>query len=381
MNALKVFGSGVLLATLWSALLLEGCDSTAAKGDAGYEIAWGDQGSDDTARQQEPDGTAAEDSPSVEVRDAVTDQRADQVTDLTTHPMDDLLTDERVADTVDLTSLDTSAQDTSGDADSDQIADNKADTGPDLAVEDTGPDADQETTVWPEAWEGSYLTAFSAKLTGQGSHLVGGIQIQANKGTLVVNGSTVDVVVTEQIEWDTQQGHYSLYQVLGPVSDGLYVAYVYCLGTVLNYVYVEGFDQPMAGESASGSCNVATSQTTVQAEVQAMVLLPSPPPQLAGVSLQGAQIDITNGIGDSSVAGGLDVTLFGYVDCLTCPSTDGNGWLEFHSVLSSEFPEKTCFGIFYYYPATTQVQLGWGFCLSDFTFLSGASLGTATLNM
>lgn len=252
----------------------------------------------------------------------------------------------------------------------------QADLGADLPF-----DADQEVVLPPTTWTGSYATAFSATLTGEGSGLVGKVAVDSNVGTLQVQGSAVSVIVTEQIEWDTNQGHYSLYQLLGPTSDNLYVAYVYCLGNVLNYVYIEGFDIPMSGEAASGVCKVAASPVTVNGSVAAMTELPAPPQPLAGVSLQGSMIDVTDGSGESSVAGGMEVTLFGYVDCLECPSSDGKGWLEFHSVLHNNFPSDVCFGIFYYYPSTSQVQLGWGFCLSSFTYLSGANLGTATLSM
>lgn len=232
-----------------------------------------------------------------------------------------------------------------------------------------------------DRWEGSFTSAFSADLSGKGSSVVGGIHVSDNSGTLEINGMKLDVVATERIPWSTNEGNYTLFQLLGPTTDGLYVAYVYCLGSTLNYVYFEGFDIAMASEPATGSCSSIEQAAQVSASLTAMKQLPSPQGKLASVDLHGDSVEINNGVGQVSVGGGMDAKLFGFVDCQDCPSSDGNGWLEFHSVLYNNFPSQVCFGILYLYTATSQLQLGWGFCLTDFSPLTSEAMGTVTWDM
>ncbi len=292
---------------------------------------------------------------------------------------------------------DSSAQpDSESDLRSDTFADMLLDTHLD-AHPDSLPDIQLDTPLEPDApsdifadaevvgpagdWAGTFLADFSVDLYGSGTGQIGAIAMTQNSGTVVVNGQTLRMVVSDRIEWDTPQGHYTLYQLLGPVAQGLFVTYVYCLGTKLDYVYAEGFTLPMTGFPASGTCSLAVESTQVQAELTAIQTVPSPPFELGMVDLQGDSIDIVDGKGNAEVDGGMEATLFGFVDCMECPSTDGQGWYEFHAVLHKNFPERVCFGIFYVYPTTFQIQFGWGFCMTDFTPLPGQMLGTATYDL
>lgn len=266
-------------------------------------------------------------------------------------------------------------------ADTSSPTDTSPPTDADGTLQDADSADDAPDATAPETWSGSYTAGFGATLQGSGTGKVGAIHITANSGTVVVQNQTVQMIATERIEWDTPQGHYTLIQLLGPTPQGFVVTYVYCLGAELNYVYAESFTLPMTGYAASGTCTLSAQPTLVQPSLPAMSTLPPPPSPLNTVDLQGPKVDITNGTGTLTLDQSYDVTMFGYVDCLTCPSADGNGWYEFHSILHDSFPSQVCFGILYFFPHSQALQLSWSFCFPNFVPLPSTLLSTASLSL
>lgn len=351
--------------------------STDSQSDLGapMDLAWSDQNGPDESGDS-VDSAASDSTPSDQHS---TDLAAPSDTVIDNTPTLDSLWPDQIPDlppdlvadqTLDLEPADTSSPtDTSPPTDADGT----------LQDADTADDAPDATA--PETWSGSYTAGFGATLQGSGTGKVGAIQIAANSGTVVVQNQTVQMIATERIEWDTPQGHYTLIQLLGPTPQGFVVTYVYCLGAELNYVYAESFTMPMTGYPASGTCTLSAQPTLVQPSLPAMSTLPPPPSPLNTVDLQGPKVDITNGTGTLTLDQSYDVTMFGYVDCLTCPSADGNGWYEFHSILHDSFPSQVCFGILYFFPHSQALQLSWSFCFPDFVPLPSTLLSTASLSL
>ncbi|GEM_PF-4271038 len=227
-----------------------------------------------------------------------------------------------------------------------------------------------------KGWEGTYTTPYMVSITGNSTGQIKSIAINGNKGSIVVGGELTKVIVTEKIEWDTPQTHYTLYQMLGPSDDDLVVVYAYCEGDALTYIYAESFTLPMTGMPATGTCELLTGSHETKGVLNPMKELGSPPAQLAGVKLTGEKVSAVAGKGWAKLDKQYDITLFGFVDCMKCPSADGRGWYEFHAVLHNQFPKEVCFGIFYAFPSDNQGTFSWGFCMTDFRHIPAQPLGT-----
>lgn len=249
------------------------------------------------------------------------------------------------------------------------VEDSRADSEgmKDVGESDTGMDS--------SGWTGSFDPGFSVDIEATGSSRIGEIQVAGNEALIRVDGRETRGVVTERIVWNTSDGEYRLFQVLSPEADDLFVGYVYCLGSSVTYIYYESYLIDMSGEGASGTCSDTAQNSTIQANLEVITALPEPEGRLADVSLYSDSINVVNGSGSIVVDSEYSIDMFGFVDCLDCPSADGRGWYEFHSIIHKNFPEIVCFGIVYLFPDNGEGRTAWGFCLSHLAKMPVADLG------
>lgn len=199
---------------------------------------------------------------------------------------------------------------------------------------------------------------FLVNASGAGAQRVRAISVAANVGGHLFNGTAHQGFVYQSHEWSSSG--YTLYDIISLPADGsdFAVTYLYCQQGGLPYVYSESFLQPMAWETASGSCEGLAEATETSVELPALRVKPQFLQTGLTIEADGLRLGATDGAVtlDSS---DYELVPFGTVDCTTCP---GGPWLEVHSMLFA--PQRGCFGIVYLFPdEPSKVQLDHVVCL------------------
>lgn len=226
-------------------------------------------------------------------------------------------------------------------------------------------DARPAARIQLPATNGELLVDFRLSVTGDGSDRVGSLSILNGSGTIDILSQTVNAAVYAEQPWP--EAGYTLYQALAVAEDQWFVAWFYCAGNELLYIYLEGTDgTPLGVEPATGTCSIDPAQSSITVAFPAVDM---PPPQSVGhFSIAGPDIAL-EGLDPGVIR--LDQTEwvllpFEYVNC-----TGGCGvgtWYELHAVLSDPGTQRAAFCILY-------MTVGYSTTLALEYFLSLPDLG------
>ena len=211
------------------------------------------------------------------------------------------------------------------------------------------------------ATDGTLSLPFAVSLQGEGSSKIGAFAIDADVGTVDIDGGTLAAVSYEKQPF----GAYVLYQTLAVASDRLYAIWFYCEADKLTYIYYEGTDgTAIDSETATGTC--ASTDTATMAPVKAPALSMPLPPLLEGYTIEGPAVHLPSGEPGSVDFGGGPLTLlaFDHVDCSACGM---GGWQEVHTLLWDAKAGRVCFAIFYLFNPGDPVYVTYSLTFPDLT--------------
>ena len=194
-----------------------------------------------------------------------------------------------------------------------------------------------------------------------------------------LGGKKRAVAVTHKIAWNAAGEDWTLFAVLAPEAEELNAAWLYCADGVFKWLYYETFGKLMTLEQASGSCSSVDQATKSQAILGKLTAMPGSSPFMNSIDIAADGAELHEGKGTTTWLGGMDITAYGYVDCLECPhSVYQNGWHEVHALFHSD-KDQQCFGIFYLFPDDPgKVQLQYPYCFTDFSFPPATVFQSAT---
>lgn len=221
-----------------------------------------------------------------------------------------------------------------------------------------------------------------ANISGQGSRLIGAVNISANSGSIEIEGRKYTSYVYDTIPWTAYME--TLYQGIAADESHLFIYWVYCneQGQIEN-IFFEGTNGPeIQNETASGTCgNLPVSEASAPAPTLAPRIADIQPKSLlAGFKIQGGNLvypaadpsgrsDLPGVYMDQADNKTFDVYPFGLVDCSACANP---GWLELHSLLVDQNSDQACFAIIYLKADKTAPSVEYGICFPDLSRLSNS---------
>jgi hypothetical protein len=209
-------------------------------------------------------------------------------------------------------------------------------------------------TLTVAASHGTLANAFAATVTGSGMASLGAVAIDANTGTIDLEGEVGQLALYNSVP-------FSGYAIFGSVvvsPDRWMIAYPYCMNDALVDVYAErvgagGF----ALIPATGTC--ASVATTTPTDVDLPGFTIATPFAFGNASVHGAQIALDQGVGRIAIGGVMQpAVVFDTVDCsTTCGSP---GWYELHTLIWDDASQAATFVIVYLrIGMTDRVQLSY----------------------
>jgi len=203
-------------------------------------------------------------------------------------------------------------------------------------------------------------------ISGQGTDVVGNIDINNGIGTIEFNGKNyISVAYANQIWYE------DLFDFIGIAEDSsdLAVFYTYSDDSTNNLtnIYYESLNTPLGVEDCAGSVSFSSVTSTEKAKLPP--LKATAYPVKTNFTISGSEINYSNNQGWLIMENqNYSVTVFSTVDCYDCGDP---GWYELHSILVPVASNKdaivyksACFGIIYLTIGdNTDAELDWGFCI------------------
>lgn len=213
------------------------------------------------------------------------------------------------------------------------------------------------------ASDGTVAFAPDVDVAGSGGRVVGDVDLSGAVGTVEVHGDELDAVVYRRIPWQSQTDR-TLYATLAVSTTAIYPLWLYCDGTRLREIWVEGTDgTPLREETASGTYS---DDGDVDARASFPALSFAVPDPVPDYRIEGDGLAV--GTGDDYVTfpstaldafadARFDVVAFESVDCTS--RCGGSGWHELHAAIYHRERRRLAFGVFYLYPDDAPVSLSY----------------------
>lgn len=200
---------------------------------------------------------------------------------------------------------------------------------------DAAPPAGFPATLSVAATKGMLANDFSATIAGDR------VMVDADVGTMALYGTPAAAAMYNSLPF----GDYTIFGSVVVAPDQWFIAYPYCMNDMLVDVYAEAVGPGgFALLPASGTCATMAKATSAAVDLPAFEI--ATPQPFNHPSVHGADIDITNGVGEIAVKGVRQpAVVFDVVDCSTdCGSP---GWYELHTLLWDDATHAATFVIAY----------------------------------
>lgn len=239
---------------------------------------------------------------------------------------------------------------------------------PDAGQHDAGSTDDPALLLDAPASTESITHPFTMTMSGSGSGLVSKVEVADNLATVVIDGERLTGVIQERQAWSDFS--LVLYQTLLVSEESVHVAWLYCKGDKLDWIYHESNLAPMQNEPLQGSC--VDSMTAGTTEVALSPVTFSPPEPIPGYRVDGGDQLQIYGDGQQSFArfSGERYRIYPF-EIVDCSRDCGQpGWYEVHSFMEREGDDALGFIIFYLRNAG-QVEAHYGIVWPGFDVISG----------
>jgi hypothetical protein len=225
-------------------------------------------------------------------------------------------------------------------------------------------------TIDLAATQTTIAVPFHTDASGSAGAPIGAIAMAGDVGTITGVGAFAYGTV--------QFSGYQLFYGFTVDASHWNVFWLYCMGSGIADVYLEGVDgPPLFFETATGTCTSTQVAATPSVSLPALSL--AAPAGVTGYRVAGSDIYVgPDGRGQLVVAGtALPLRVFGTVDCSTrCGSP---GWYELHSVVWDDASHRATFVIVYLLQSDpTSVELAYARSLPDLGDPFGAQILPAT---
>ena len=210
---------------------------------------------------------------------------------------------------------------------------------------------------------------FSMTMSGSGTGLVGKVEVAGNLVDVVIDGKPLSGVIQERQAWSDFS--LVLYQTLLVSEDSVHVAWLYCKGDKLDWIFHESNLAAMRNEPLQGSCVDSMSPETSEVDFPQVTF--TPPEPIPGYRVDGgANVQLYGDAAQQSFAlfSGRRYRIYPF-EIVDCSRDCGQpGWYEVHSFMEREEDDALGFIIFYLRHAG-KVEAHYGVVWPGFEVITG----------